>query len=305
MMYWIYDYPSWEIGLLFCAVFLAVTWIGIFLTRATIHSWVHQDGRTNEMVGIALSSFFVLFGLLLGLLAVATYQNYSTVGDIVDREASSMAALYRDFSGYPQPIRRQLQNQLRDDARFTIDDDWPQMQRGTTPTGSTERINAIGQTLLAFEPGKESEKIIHAEAFRQFNNLIEVRRSRLANVKTGLPPVLWWVVVFGAVLNIMLIWMQDMERHVHLILGGVLASILGAVIFLIAELGNPFRGEVSIGPDSIELAYKTEMKAETPATLPQSTLLRPQTTASMPQQALGYADACSGGGPSSAALFQG
>jgi hypothetical protein len=104
MMYWIYDYPCWEMGLLFCAVFLAVTWIGIFLMRATIHSWMHQDGRTNEMVGIALSSFFVLFGILLGLLAVATYQNYSNAGDIVDKEASSMAALYRDFSGYPQPI---------------------------------------------------------------------------------------------------------------------------------------------------------------------------------------------------------
>lgn len=282
MMYWIYDYPSREIGLLFCAVFLAVTWIGIFLIRATIHSWIHQDGRTNEMVGIALSSFFVLFGLLLGLLAVATYQNYSTVGDIVDKEASSMAALYRDFSGYPQPIRRQLQDQLREDARLTINDDWPLMQRGIVPTGSTERINSIAQTLFAFEPSKESEKIIHAEAFRQFNNLIEVRRSRLANVTTGLPPVLWWVVVFGALLNIVLIWMQDMERHVHLILGGVLASILGSVIFLIAALDNPFRGEVSVGPDSIALAYQVGMKAETPAPLPQSTFLRPQTTAAMP-----------------------
>jgi predicted ATPase len=30
-----------------------------------------------------------IFGLLFGLLAVATYQNYSNVGDIVDKEASS------------------------------------------------------------------------------------------------------------------------------------------------------------------------------------------------------------------------
>lgn len=281
-MYWIYDYPSWEIGLLFCAVFLAVTWIGIFLMRATIHSWMHQDGRTNEMVGIALSSFFVLFGLLLGLLAVATYQNYSNAGDVVDKEASSMAALYRDFGGYPQPIRHHLQDQLREYARLTVKDDWPLMQRGIVPTNGTEQINSVAETLYTFEPSKESEKIIDAEAFHQFNNLLEVRRLRLANVTAGLPPVLWWVVVFGALLNIMLIWMQDMERHVHLILGGVLASILGAVIFLIAELDNPFRGEVSIGPDPIELAYKTGMKAETPPPLPQSTLLRPQTTAAVP-----------------------
>jgi len=234
------------------------------------------------MVGIALSSFIVLYGLLLGLLAVTTYQNFFNIKDIVDKEASSMAALYRDFSGYPQPIRRHLQDQLREHARLTIDDDWPLMKNGTVPPGGTERLNSMAQTLYTFEPSKESEKIIDAEAFHQFNNLLEVRRSRLANVNAGLPPVLWWVVAFGALLNIMLIWMQDMERHVHLILGGVLASILGAVIFLIAELDNPFRGEVSIGPDSIELAYKTGMKDETPAPLPQSTLLRRQTTAGAP-----------------------
>jgi len=39
MMYWIYDYPSWVIGLLFCSALVAFTWIGIFLTRATVHSW--------------------------------------------------------------------------------------------------------------------------------------------------------------------------------------------------------------------------------------------------------------------------
>jgi hypothetical protein len=95
---------------------------------------------------------------------------------------------------------------------------------------------------------------------REFNRLVELRRSRLANVFLGLPSVLWWVVASGALLYIMLIWLQDMEIHVHLILGGVLASILGLVIFLIAELDNLFRGEVSVGPHSIALVYETLMK---------------------------------------------
>jgi hypothetical protein len=81
-------------------------------------------------------------------------------------------------------------------------------------------------------------------------------------VTTGLPSVLWWVLAFGSLLSIMLIWLLDMEIHLHLILGGVLAGFLGIVIFLIAELDNPFRGEVSIGPDSISLVYDTLMAPE-------------------------------------------
>jgi hypothetical protein len=57
--------------------------------------------------------------------------------------------------------------------------------------------------------------------------------------------------------NIVLIWLQDMQLHVHMILGGVLASILGLMIFSIAALDNPFRGNVSVGPDAIVLIYET------------------------------------------------
>jgi hypothetical protein len=118
------------------------------------------------------------------------------------------------------------------------------------------RIRAeLFQVLSAFEPAKKSEELIQAEALREFNHLIELRRMRLANVVLGLPPVLWWVVAFGALMSVVLIWLQDMEIHVHLILGGILASILGTVIFLIAMLDNPFRG--GVGPDSIALVYET------------------------------------------------
>jgi hypothetical protein len=257
MLYWIYDYPSWVIAVLFCAVFVAVTWSGIFLVRKTIHPWIHRDKRANEMVGFALTSYFVLFGLLLGLLSVATYQNFTDLSSLVDKEASSIASLYRDFAGYPQPVRGQLQERLREYTRSTIEDGWAQMRRGIVPVGGTTYINSLFKDLASFEPAEESEIIFHTQAVRELNNLILLRRARLASVTTGLPAVLWWVVAFGALGNIVLIWLQDMQIHVHMILGGVLAAMLSLVVFSIAALDNPFRGSVSVGPEGIALVYKT------------------------------------------------
>jgi len=270
MMFWIYDYPSWVIGALFCVTLVAFTWMGIFLTRATVHSWVHQEERANEMVGLALSSYFVLFGLLLGLLAVATYQNYANVSDIVDKEASSLSALYREISDLPQPIRGQLQQRLREYARYTIEEGWAEQRKGVVPKGEAVRSGLLVRTLLDFEPSNEREAIIYTDALQQSVHRNELSRARLSNVTTGLPTVLWWVVAVGAVINIVLIWMQDMEVHVHMILGAALASILGLVIFLIAELDNPFRGAVSIGPDAIARVYENVMKPGRAATAEQA-----------------------------------
>jgi hypothetical protein len=63
------------IGPLFVGRFIAVTWIGIFLTRATVHSWLHREEHENEMVGNALSNFFVLYGILLERLERMAYSH--------------------------------------------------------------------------------------------------------------------------------------------------------------------------------------------------------------------------------------
>ncbi|ARN83197.1 DUF4239 domain-containing protein [Methylocystis bryophila] len=277
-MYWVYDYPSWQMGLLFVGVLVTLTWGGILVARATIHARIHSDRRTNDMVGLALTGYFALFGLLIGLIAVASYQNFSNTIDLVDKEAGSIGALSRDLSAYPQAIRGQLLDQLREYTRQTIEDDWPEQRKGVVPNGGTERVNALGTTLFAFEPSKKSEEIIHVEALTQFNHLLELRRQRLANVTLGLPATVWEVVLFGALLSIALIWLLDMELHVHLILGGILASMLAAVIFLTVAMDNAFRGEVSVGPESIALVYDTLPRADRTTNNPEPPSARSQAT---------------------------
>ena len=221
MFYWIYDYPTVYIGALFAAVFVGATWLLILLFHVAFHRWIHTEKRANDMVGFAFSSFSVLYGLLVGLLAVAAYQNFAGVSDIVTKEASSLAALYRDVEAYPQPIRGKLENDLRNYTRFVIDRAWPEQQKGIVPTEGTHRMTEIVDDLMSSEPTKKSEEIAQAEAYRQFNNYTELRRSRLANVNTGIPGVFWWVVALGAFITILLLAMLDMEIHVHLILTGL------------------------------------------------------------------------------------
>jgi hypothetical protein len=61
VFYWIYDYPTWSMGASFAAVFVTVTWLGIFLLRSTVVSWLHAKRPANDIVGLGLSSFSVPF----------------------------------------------------------------------------------------------------------------------------------------------------------------------------------------------------------------------------------------------------
>ena len=262
MFEWIYDYPNSVVGPLIGIFFIGVTWLGILIFRPVVRSWVNADQSVNDMIGFTFSGFSVLYGLLLGLLAVDASQAFTEGTSIASKEASALTSLYLATEGYPQPIRGTLQEELREYTRAVIEESWPKQQKGITPVGGTvfESVMAFSNGLAAFEPKNKKEEIIHAETLRRFSNFLEMRRQRISDVKTRIPAVLWWVVWIGAMLNIGLICLLDMKIHVHLILGGMLSLFLGLVIFLVAVLDNPFRGAVNVGPDDFQLVYDILMK---------------------------------------------
>ena len=109
----------------FALAFLAFTWAGLFLVRPLVRPWViPRSGPTTWSASRSQAS--VLYGLLFGLFAVvAAYQNYSTVYGNVDNEVASIAAPFRDLSGYPQPLRGKPEGDLRNYTTKVIEKSWP------------------------------------------------------------------------------------------------------------------------------------------------------------------------------------
>jgi hypothetical protein len=258
VFYWIYDLPTWALALLFAVFFVGVTWLGIVLTRPHVRRWVEPQEDWNEVMGYVLSCHGVLYGILLGLIAVGTYQNFSDVEETASKEASSLAALDRDVSSYPEPFRGELRALLREYCRFVIEEAWPAQRRGIIPEGGTARVSAFQRKLATFEPATKGQEILHAATLHQFNIFVEFRRERLHNVTTALPSVLWYVVSVGAAIGIVLTWLFSIDRlSVHLTVAGLLSLLTGLIVFLIAAMDNPYRGDVSVSPEAFEIVQKS------------------------------------------------
>ena len=262
MFFWIYDIPNWQVALLFATVFIGFTWVGLLLARPTVRRWVGPQPGVNDLISYVLSSYCVFYGLMLGLVAVGTTQNFAEIEKTVGQEAAALAGLYRDISSYPEPIRGELQSSLRDYCRYVIDKAWPDQRRGVVPEGGSEKLAAFQAKLLAFQPSSKAQEILHAETLRQFSVCMERTRLRLQSVTAGLPGILWFVVVIGAVLNIFLTWLFSIDKLIiHLFLSGILSLFISLVISLIAAMDYPFRGELSVSADPFESTYTHVMAA--------------------------------------------
>src|SRR5882762_1483105 len=239
-IYWVYDLPIWLFGALTIAVTVAIALGGFYATRKWARR-VHRDQHShNDIVGFYLGAICLFYGITLGLLAAGTWQTYSELDAKVGAE---------------------LQADLREYARQVIDVAWPLQRRGIVPQNAAGTLEALQTRLASFEPTTEGQKTRYAETYREFDRIVELRRIRLKSVVAGLPMPLWSVVLVGAFITIAVTWFFDMRsQSMHFWMTIMFSGLLGLLIFLLAGMDNPFRGDISVGPEAFELVYKQLMQ---------------------------------------------
>src|SRR5271170_277526 len=129
-LYWIYDLSNWLLCALTVASFVGLALVGLLISRPIVGRLVGRSGRHNDVVSYFFAGIGVFYGLALGLIAVATWENFTEIDGVVNTEAAAVASLYRDLDGYPQPLRGRLEAMMRDYTRLVIEKEWPAHKRG-------------------------------------------------------------------------------------------------------------------------------------------------------------------------------
>jgi hypothetical protein len=170
---------------------------GMAVTRRWIMPRFLPDDRELDFKSVMMQAVLVFYGLV-ALIAVSVWETHSQVGGAVSHEAARIAGIYHDVSIYPEPARSDLQAELRGCRDYLIHEAWPAQQRGGYPTRGVEWINRFEDTLAAYNPSDDRQKMLHAETLPVFNRLVDARRMRLDAMLVRMPPVLWCIVHIGA-----------------------------------------------------------------------------------------------------------
>ena len=258
----LFDIPLWIMGPTIIAALCTFAVVGLLLVRRRVLPRLRVETGDSEFTGAMLQSVMVFYGLAVALIAVTVFQTYSETQKVVTGEATALNALYRDVTSYPEPIRTELQQGVRDYTRYVIDEAWPLQRQGKVPGGGFELMTRFQVTLTKFEPTTEGQKLLHGETLRAYNTTIQTRRLRLDAVGTGLPKVMWVVIVFGAFISLSsAFFFKVKDARLHILEVLLLAVFIGLVIFMILSLDRPFRGDLGIGADPYQLVFDQLMKS--------------------------------------------
>lgn len=250
-MYWIYDISTEYLCILVVSVFAFLSCLGLFCSRNFFYKTFKISDDTNDVINSYISGMGMLYGLLLGLVAVATWENYDNVDNIVGKESTSIAQLYRDVSTLQDPTKTELQDNLKDYLIYVVDVAWPAHKNGDVPSGGTIILTKFLKTLSTYKTSNIEEQVYLGEIFTAYNRLIENRRLRMLAVDSGIPNIFWVVIIIGGVLNIVTTFLMYLPSlKTHLFITALFSSLLGLMIFLLIAVDHPLRGETSISSEA-------------------------------------------------------
>jgi len=148
---WFLNLPDWLYGILSIPFAVLIGVGGLLVTRKWI-SRLHVTASHNEIVSYYLSTVAIFYGIMLGLIAVSVWESHDAAGTAIAAEVGSLATLYRDVSGYPEPERSTFQADLREYTRYEIDVGWAEHRKGIISGSGIKRLWLFQSKLQTFEP---------------------------------------------------------------------------------------------------------------------------------------------------------
>lgn len=254
MPFWAYHISPLRLMLIMVAGIEAVSLFFLLLSRWFVLPRLRFHDGINDAVSGTVQAIGVFYGITVGLIAVGVWNTHSNATDLVSKEAASIGALYRDVSGYPQPVRGELHSKLRDYTHAVIEQSWPAQKEGRVVDVGTRILDDFQSILFTFEPSTPGQTALHSETLRAYNTLIEYRRLRIDAVGGGLSGVMWAVIWIGAAISISVAYLYKIEDlKIHITLISLMAGFLAIVLFMIVINDKPFYGSVSIASDPYQL----------------------------------------------------
>ena len=242
-------------GLLAISLFVLASVGGLILVQRVVPIEVRK--QHNDVAGFIYAVVGIAYAVLMGLVVVASWEQFQTARNTAEREASELAELFWLGHRLPPAEGHQLQELTRSYARVVVEEEWPLMARGESSPRAWALMDEIRLTVQNMSPDTEAGQVLYEQGLERVHDLADARRDRLVEAREGIPGILWLVLVTGAFITVGFTYLFGLDdTTTHTLMVALLALVIGLVLFTIGSLEYPFRGDVRLDPDAFKLVLK-------------------------------------------------
>ncbi len=223
------------------------------------------DLRTQaDAVGNYLQTVGGIYAVLLAFVVYVVWGQFNDARGHVEREAAALVDLHRTASGLPSDSRIAIQKELRTYVDAVLVDEWNAMAKGDEPTIERvgERLDSVWIMIHRCQPASECQHTVYSEVLSRFNDLSDVRTSRLVAARTRIPLALKILLYAGALITIMSLYFLAFDQlWIHASVTAALAGAIAHILYIIIDLDDAFAGDWQVDKTPFLRARKSFERA--------------------------------------------
>ncbi len=212
----------------------------------------------NEVTGFIYAVLGLIYGVLIAYVVVVVWQGFHTAQLTTEQEANAVADLYSLAEDLPAGWGLQVREVARAYAQSVIEDEWPLLGQGQASPRSTELASSLGRAVRAADPQTAREQVIFGHAITVHQSLLDNRRLRLFQSRTGIQPILWIVLISGGVLTVAFTYLFGVSStRSHALMIAALAATISGSLFMIQATDYAYSGDIRVLPTPFERVLAT------------------------------------------------
>jgi hypothetical protein len=252
-MRWIVeDVPAWVVGL----VLIVGLPVAAMLLKAIIGRRVKSlsTPEHNEVAGFLVAIVAVVYAVLVGFTIVSLYEASVAASSDVSEEAADLLQLHQGNAVFGPAASAAINVDITRYAEAVVLD-WKAISYGNASPEAQVALEDIYSTLDAYTPHSAASADYLNQSIQDLGSLSKARAQRQLEARESgsLPLVLWVVLIITSLVTLGFALLFSLEnRRIAYVMVAAVTAVVSANIFVLVELGYPFAGSVSVGPDKFE-----------------------------------------------------
>jgi len=203
----------------------------------------------NDLTNAIFQAIALAYTVLLAFVVVVAWQNYDKAIAHTETEANCLVDLYRSSSAFGKPFETEAHSLVGDYVKIVMREEWASLGRGEESMKARTILRDMWLHYMSYEPKTEKESIFYTESINKLDDLREMRRLRIIDSRTGIHPVLWFVLTVGAITTISFTFFFGSDKFInHAIMASILSVIIVLILLTILSFSFPFTGSGRIEP---------------------------------------------------------
>jgi len=232
---------------------------------ANLVSWIvdrtwHPSKRRihNDLIAWQVGTLGTIYAVIIGFMLLTVWTKYDAAQANADLEANTLVSINRIAVNLSPSQKDEIQKAAREYVDFMIRREWPDMEHRQAAHDSDRLMRRLNKAILAGKPSDPAQNVLLDHAVTELSTMTECRRMRQTQCNAELPVVLWFILVLGGTVTILISCLLGTEsKCLHVLLISALSFMITLSIVAIADINQPFQGATHVAPTGFIRASQT------------------------------------------------